>query len=110
MTAPAAAGRTVPAMTTLSRTAVADFAATFLAALEAADLSWLDEAQCVIDGLEVPDIFPAPGDNAAAVRALASCADCPVAEQCRDWATRTGRIKGIHGVWAGTTGAMRHQR
>ena len=63
---------------------------------------WRDAAACRTAG---PDVFwPARGDHAAVQRALAICDDCPVADDCLDYAL-ANRIR--DGVWGGLTAHAR---
>ena len=58
---------------------------------------WSDKAAC--RHAEDPDIFHPPGDGQPGLEAIETCASCPVAAECLDYAV--GAI--VHGYWAGTT-------
>ena len=60
---------------------------------------WTADAEC--KGVD-PDLFfpQGKGDNATIRAAKAICAVCPVADECLDYALRTGQK---FGVWGGTS-------
>jgi WhiB family redox-sensing transcriptional regulator len=65
---------------------------------------WTERALCREPGTD-PELFFPVGETGLAARrqvaaAKAVCARCPVMDQCRDWAVRTGQPEGI---WGGTT-------
>lgn len=68
-------------------------------------MPWADAAACG-SGVDPELFFPVatgPAADAAAVRAKAVCAGCPVIRECREHALRTGAT----GIWGGTTEAER---
>jgi WhiB family transcriptional regulator, redox-sensing transcriptional regulator len=68
-------------------------------------MSWRDEAGCL--GMDYELFFPL-GSTGPAVeqiaRAKAVCQDCPVMQECLEWALRTGQ----YGIWGGQTEDERH--
>ena len=79
--------------------------------LDVGDRAWRRRAACV--GLPAAVFFPPElGDGApepwSPEPALAVCAACPVAEDCRAWALATRQTQG---VWGGMTeGELRRRR
>lgn len=63
---------------------------------------WRDEALCAQVGGEI--FFPEPGESTEPARSV--CRDCPVVNDCREYAI-TRFIK--HGIWGGTSGRQREQ-
>lgn len=61
---------------------------------------WAAKGRCRSAPKEV--FFPAPGDSIDPAKAI--CADCPVREQCLDYALAHPRLQG---VWGGTSGKER---
>lgn len=71
---------------------------------------WTDRAACRASGTDPEIFFPVSETGMAAHRqvsqAKALCGRCPVAEQCLEWAVRTGEPEGI---WGGTTPGERRR-
>lgn len=73
---------------------------------------WTDEAACRETN---PELFFPIGETGPALEQVAEakafCARCPVADECLDWALRSGEA---HGIWGGATPEerryMRHRR
>jgi WhiB family redox-sensing transcriptional regulator len=63
-------------------------------------MSWEDQAPCISYD---PDLFFAPRARAER-RAKEICADCPVRDECLDYALS---IKVEFGIWGGTNGKER---
>lgn len=61
----------------------------------AGDVTWMDDALCTEIGPE--HFFPEPA-GASTVRARKVCADCPVREQCLEFALANNEA---HGIWGG---------
>ena len=60
---------------------------------------WVADAVC---GQTDPEVFfPEKGGNSAR-QAKAICAECPVLDQCREYALAQDAMS-LHGVWGGTT-------
>lgn len=59
---------------------------------------WRTQASCL--GLDVNDFVPDGQGNCVPPEVLRICADCPVIQQCHDFAVGN---KEQHGFWAGTT-------
>lgn len=69
------------------------------------DRPWVARALCA--GMEPEVFFPEGVDGPALLdvaNAKAVCANCPVREECLDWALRIGEA---HGIWGGTTPSER---
>jgi WhiB family transcriptional regulator, redox-sensing transcriptional regulator len=64
---------------------------------------WTERGACREPGTD-PELFFPVGETGLSVGQVAAakavCARCPVTDQCRDWAVRTGEREGI---WGGTT-------
>ncbi|WP_043485968.1 MULTISPECIES: WhiB family transcriptional regulator [Streptomyces] len=64
-------------------------------------MHWRERAAC--RGVD-PDLFFPIGNSGPTLEqideAKAVCGQCPVVEQCLNWAMRVGRVEGI---WGGTT-------
>lgn len=58
------------------------------------DMSWLEDAAC--RGVDPALFFPERGASTREAKAI--CAECPVREQCRDYALDTNQK---HGIWGG---------
>ena len=71
----------------------------------ASDLDWQRDAACRGLGLGESQaiFFPSRGDSIAEAKAI--CSECPVTEQCLDFALANGCI----GVWGGTTERQRRR-
>lgn len=67
-------------------------------------MTWTNHARC--RGLDPALFFPERGDHEAVTFAKAICAECPVAQQCRDHAIA---IEEDDGVWGGTSGLQRRR-
>ena len=65
-------------------------------------LVWQDDAHCL--GLDPDIFFPEQGESAEDARAV--CADCPVIDECLDYAIDTNQELGI---WGGTNGRERRR-
>jgi WhiB family redox-sensing transcriptional regulator len=65
----------------------------------AADTRWMDDAAC--RGADTSIFY----DDATRRTAVAICNDCPVIDQCADYATRTSEQ---YGVWGGDTSRLRN--
>lgn len=57
---------------------------------------WMRDAACA--GMDVELFFPARGESTATIKA--TCAGCPVAAECLDYALRNGEK---FGIWGGTS-------
>lgn len=66
----------------------------------AAGIRWMERARC--KGNEDPAFFPEPGDNNNEVRRY--CAECPVRDECLEYAMRH-RLD--DGYWGGLSGNQR---
>lgn len=56
---------------------------------------WKEAALCAAKGIDTSEFFPVRGDSQRVARA--TCAACPVAAECRDYADRSGTEWGIWG-------------
>lgn len=69
--------------------------------------AWHADALC----REYPDVdfFPGRGQNVAAAKAKAVCAQCLVRNECASWALEhdTGSAGGLIGIWGGLSGRDR---
>ncbi len=61
---------------------------------------WMSVAAC--RGMDTEQFYPPRGGDVAGPRAV--CADCPVRQECRDYAIAHGDP---FGIWGGTTGKQR---
>lgn len=77
--------------------------------LDAEAVHWTDNAACRVPGTDPELFFPVSETGMAhrqVTQAKAVCGRCPVAEQCLEWAVRTGEPEGI---WGGTTPGERRR-
>jgi WhiB family redox-sensing transcriptional regulator len=77
--------------------------------LDAEAVHWTDNAACRAPGTDPELFFPVSETGMAhrqVTQAKAVCGRCPVAEQCLEWAVRSGEPEGI---WGGTTPQERRE-